>query len=272
MEATEEVFAKNCHIEIIPPKQDSEKLEDDLQLFAAKLGRVMESGFTASLTDNAMGLLAFQGHECIEELGLAVRPEQILIHLNTFHTKKNLDEILSSCLRLGIRSILAISGDGSARLSRLRPADLGADGTSAVTSVELIRYIREHYPVFSVGVAFNPYEPESQEFEKLERKLAAGASFAITQPVIEQNAVIDRLLREYPALPVTIEAWMSKKLYLLSDVVGYPIPEDAEYDPLAALENLRRIYPQCGFYLSLLGFKTQYPLIEEMAWKARTEV
>ena len=63
MEATEEVFAKNCHIEIIPPKQDSEKLEDDLQLFAAKLGRVMESGFTASLTDNAMGLLAFQGQE-----------------------------------------------------------------------------------------------------------------------------------------------------------------------------------------------------------------
>ena len=96
-----------------------EATEDDLQLFAAKLGRVMKSGFTASLTDNAMGLLAFQGHECIEELGLAVRPEQILIHLNTFHTKKNLDEILSSCLRLGIRSILAISGDGSARLSRL---------------------------------------------------------------------------------------------------------------------------------------------------------
>lgn len=272
MATTEEVFAKSCHIEIIPPKQDSEKLESDLKLFTSKLERVMDSGFTASITDNAMGLLAFQGHECIEELSLAIKPEQILIHLNTFHTKKNLDEILSSCLRLGIRSVLAISGDGSTRLPRLRPADLGFSGTAAVTSVELIRYIRDNYPAFRVGVAFNPYEPETHEFEKLDRKLAAGASFVITQPIIEQNAVIDRLLREYPALPVTIEAWMSKKLYLLSDVVGYPIPEDAEYDPLATLGQLRRVYPQCGFYLSLLGFKTQYALIEEMAGTARTEV
>ncbi len=272
MGAPEDMFAKNCHIEIIPPKQDSEKLESDLKLFASKLERVMESGFTASITDNAMGLLAFQGHECIEELGLSIRPDQILIHLNTFHTRKNLDEILSSCQRLGIRSVLAISGDGSTRLPKLRPADLGIGGTSVVTSVELIRYIRERYPEFRVGVAFNPYEPEIHEFEKLERKLSAGASFAITQPIIRQNAVVDRLLREYPALPVTIEAWMSKKLYLLSDVVGYPIPEDAEYDPLATLEQLRRVYPQCGFYLSILGFKTQYSLIEEMAGKARTEV
>ena len=94
----------------------------------------------------------------------------------------------------------------------------------------------------------------------------------ITQPIIGQNAVIDRLLREYAGLPVTIEAWMSKKLYLLSDVVGYSIPEDAEYDPLATLDRLQQIYPQCGFYLSLLGFKTQYQLIEERAEKAQTEV
>ena len=31
-------------------------------------------------------------------------------------------------------------------------------------------------------------------------------------------------------------------------------------------------YPQCGFYLSLLGFKTQYQFIEEMAGKAQAEV
>ena len=253
------------HIEIIPPKQDSQKLEADLKQFALKLDRVMNSGFTASITDNAMGLLAFQGHECIEELGLPVKPEQILIHLNTFHTKRNLDEILDSCRRLGIRSILAISGDGSTRLPKLHPADVEAGGALSVTSVELIRYLRLHYPDFTVGAAFNPYEPEAHEFEKLDRKLDAGASFVITQPIIERNRVVDRLLREYPTLPVTIEAWMSKKLYLLSDVVGYPIPEDAEYDPVSTLRSLQAEYPQCGFYLSLLGFKTQYPLIEEMA-------
>ena len=259
------------HIEIIPPKQDSEKLESDLKLFASKLGRVMDSGFTASITDNAMGLLAFQGHECIEELRLDIAPENILIHLNTFHTKQNLDEILSSCRRLGIKSILAISGDGSTRLPKLRPADIGINGTLSVTSVELISYIRKNYPEFTVGAAFNPYEPEAAEFEKLDKKLAAGASFVITQPIISKNAVVDRLLREYPSLPVTIEAWMSKKLYLLSDVVGYPIPEDAEYDPLSTLVELEGMYPECGFYLSLLGFKTQYGAIEEMAGKAKAE-
>ncbi|MBQ4350549.1 MAG: methylenetetrahydrofolate reductase [Clostridia bacterium] len=257
------------HVEIIPPKQDSQKLEEDLELFASKFERVMESGFTASLTDNAMGLLAFQGHECITELGLRARPDQVLIHLNTFHTKQNLDDILDSCEKLGITSILAISGDGSPRLPKLRPADVEAEGTASVTSVELTRYIRKHYPSFEVGVAFNPYEPVTHEFEKLKRKLDAGASFVITQPIIEQNAVVDRLLAEHPALPVIVEAWMSKKLFLLSDVVGYPIPEDAAFDPIGTLTELIGLYPGCGFYLSLLGFKTQYPTIEEMAAERR---
>ena len=256
---------KTFHVEIIPPKQDSEKLEEDLDLFASKLLRVMDSGFTASITDNAMGLLAFQGHECIEELGLQIKPDQILIHLNTFHTKKNLDEILTGCLKLGITSILAVSGDGSTRLPKLSPADVEAPDTMSVTSVELIRYIRKHYPEFHVGAAFNPYEPEKHEFEKLDRKLSAGASFVITQPIIDRNDVVDRLLTEYPNLPVIIEAWMSKKLYLLSDVVGYHIPEDAEYDPITTLDKLQNDYSGRGFYLSLLGFKTQYQFIEEMA-------
>ncbi|MBP5274194.1 MAG: methylenetetrahydrofolate reductase [Abditibacteriota bacterium] len=257
------------HVEIIPPKQDSVKLEDDLTLFAAKFERVMASGFTASITDNAMGLLAFQGHECIEELGLKARPGQVLIHLNTFHTKETLEEILTACQRLGIFSVLAISGDGSPRLPKLKPAEMEAEETEAVTSVELIRYIRRHYPLFTVGAAFNPYEPEKHEFEKLDRKLEAGAAFVITQPIIEKNSVVDRLLQDYPELPVTVEAWMSKKLYLLSDVVGYPIPEDAVFDPIDTLRRLRDIYPLCGTYLSLLGFKTQYELIEAMSPERR---
>ncbi len=271
MTISQNAQARSYHVEIIPPKQDTEKLEADLKLFASKLSRVMGSGFTASITDNAMGLLAFQGHECIEELELPIKPEQILIHLNTFHTKQNLAEILDACRRLGIRSILAISGDGSTRLPKLRPADVEADEAITVTSVELIRYLRRRYPEFTVGAAFNPYEPEAHEFEKLDRKLDAGASFVITQPIIERNRVVDRLLREYASLPVTIEAWMSKKLYLLSDVVGYPIPEDAEYDPVSTLRRLQEEYPRCGFYLSLLGFKTQYPVIEEMAGLTRAE-
>ena len=98
----------------------------------------------------------------------------------------------------------------------------------------------------------------------MKRKIEAGACFIVTQPIIEQNAQVDRLLAEYPDIPVTVEAWMSKKLNLLSDAIGYEIKEDVQYDPIATLKMLHQIYPQCGVYLSLVGFKTQYDLIKDL--------
>ena len=248
------------HVEILPPKQDSEKLEADLQAFADKFNRVMDSGYCACITDNAMGLLSFQGHETIEHLGLRVLPEQVMLHLNTFHSKADLDSLLTQSAAMGVKYLLIVSGDGSARLPKLSPGDLNADA-AAITSVELLAYIRDNYPNFVMGVAFNPYEPAEEEFAKLDRKLAAGASFIVTQPIIEPNAVVKELLEKY-AVPVIVEAWMTKKLHLLSDVVGYKIPDDTDFDPLATLENLHRWFPGCGVYLSLLGFKTQYHLVE----------
>lgn len=263
----EHIRNKIYHVEILPPKQNTEDLEGDLEKFAVKYNRVMESGYSACITDNAMGLLAFQGTEMIEELGLEVNPEQVVIHLNTFHTKEDLHNILDTCKRLGIKYILVISGDGSERLPKLQPGDINAEGVEAVTSVELLRYIREQYPdTFVLGVAFNPYEPPEHEFAKMERKIAAGATYIITQPIIERNQIVDQLLAKYPDMPVIVEAWMSKKLYLLSDAVGYKIPEDTAFDPLATLSEIHEMYPECGVYLSLLGFKTQYHLIKDI-WR-----
>jgi len=261
----EHIKNKIYHVEILPPKQDSEKLEADLELFASKYNKVMESGYCACITDNAMGHLSFQGTEVIEELGLEVRPEQVMIHLNTFHTKEDLDNILDTCKSLGIKYLLIVSGDGSERLPKLQPSDIGVEGVvESVTSVELLKYIKEQYPdTFVLGVAFNPYEPPEHEFEKMERKLKAGATFIITQPIIEKNKVVDELLEKYPDIPVIVEAWMSKKLHLLSDAVGYEIPQNTEYDPLETLRMLHKLYPKCGVYLALLGFKTQYHLIKD---------
>src|SRR5659263_45873 len=141
------IINKMYHVEILPPKQDSEKLEADLALFAEKYNRVMESGYCACITDNAMGHLAFQGTEIIEELGLIVHPEQVMIHLNTFHTKQDLHNILDTCKSKGIKYLLVISGDGSDRLPKLQPSDVRANGVvEAVTCVELLKYIEEEYP------------------------------------------------------------------------------------------------------------------------------
>jgi len=263
----EHIENKIYHVEILPPKQGTEDLHGDLEKFVQKYNRVMESGYCACITDNAMGLLAFQGPECIQEMGLKVNPSQVMIHLNTFHTKENLHEILDTCKDLGIRYLLIITGDGSDRLPKLQPEDVGHTEVQSVTSVELLDYIEKEYPgIFVMGVAFNPYEPEEHEFAKMERKMKAGAKFIVTQPIIEKNAIVDELISKYPDIPVILEAWMSKKLYLLSDAVGYEIPEDTQFDPIQTLKQIHKDYPGCGVYLSLLGFKTQYHLIGDI-WK-----
>jgi methylenetetrahydrofolate reductase (NADPH) len=257
---------KTYHVEILPPKHHSDKLEADLELFAEKYNRVMESGYCACITDNAMGLLTFQGTEVLEELGLDIHPEQVMIHLNTFHTRKDINNILNTCKSMGIKYLLVVSGDGSERLPRLQPCDMGVDGVvKSVTSVELLKYIKDEYPdTFISGAAFNPYEPPGFEFDKLQRKLDAGAKFLITQPIIDKNDIVDELLERYPETPVIVEAWMSKKLHLLSDAVGYEIPEITQFNPVETLKMLHKSYPECCVYLSQLGFKTQYHLLNDI--------
>ena len=253
----------HCHIEMIPPKHASADLAKDLALFGEKFNRYTSDGHVVSITDNAMARLAFQGSEVIEALQLAPGPDQVLIHLNTFHKKDELDRILQFARDHGIRNFLAVTGDGSNKMHKLLPEELEAPGVPVTTSVELIRYIRKYYPEFIIGAAFNPYEPPETEFDKLERKLAAGATYVITQPIIGRDPQVDRLVKEYPDLPVVVEIWMSKKLFLLSDVFGREIPEDAPYDPVATMREVREAYPNCGNYMALLGYKTQYPQIAQ---------
>ncbi len=255
------IDSKTFHIEILTPKQNSDKLDADLERFADKYTKVIEAGYIACITDNPMGMLSFQATEVISELELPVEPEQLVIHLNTFHTKEGLHEILDTAQEMGARYLLTISGDGSERLPKLQPEDVG-EGTNAVTSVELMRYINKCYPgVFSMGVAFNPYEPQDHELEKMERKVEAGAEYIITQPVIGKDERVYAVERF--GIPVIIDAWMSKKIHLLSECVGYEIPEDTPYDPIENLKELQTNYPNHGLYLALLGFKSQYPHLSE---------
>ena len=253
---------KACHIEMIPPKHASKKLAEDLELFSEKFERYMADGFIASITDNAMANLAFQTTEVVDAMGLNPRPDQVLIHLNTFHQKEELDRILKMAKEQGIRNFLCVTGDGSDKMHKLLPEELEAEGVPVTTSVELIRYIRKYYPEFILGAAFNPYEPPEHEFAKLKRKIEAGATYVITQPILGRNEQMDRLIREYPDLPVIVEIWMSKKLYLLSDILGYTIPEDEPYDPFETRREVMEAYPQFGNYLALLGYKTQYPQLK----------
>jgi len=249
-------------IELLAPKQDAVNLEQDLETFARKYRTILAEGHIVSLTDNPMGHLSFQATELIAELGLPVVPDQVLVHLNTCHTREGLDEVLTRARELGIRCLLVVTGDGSPRLPKLTPESLGV-ATNSVTSVELLGHIQRAYPDgFHCGVAFNPYEPPEHELEKLERKLGAGAQFVITQPLLRPEERV-LALRRY-GVPVILGAWMSRKLHLLSECVGYPIPEDTPYDPLATLRALRESCGECGLYLSVVNLEKQLPQIREL--------
>ncbi len=255
---------KIFHVELQTPKRSSEDVEKDLAVFEDKYKKVVEAGWIVCITDNPMGLLSYGAMETIDLLGLPVHPEQLMVHLNTFHPRKELDEILRAFADAGGRHLLVVSGDGSQRLHRLEPAEVGME-CATVTSVELLRYIDREFPGrFHCGVAFNPYEPQDAEIEKMERKVAAGARFIITQPIIGRDERLEGL--KPFGLPVVLDAWMSKKLHLLSECVGHEIPEGTPYDPMENLRELRRNYPDYGLYLAILGFKTQYPLLPEI-WK-----
>ena len=247
-------------IELPMVKHGTENLAARLGAFAEKYCRVIASGHAVSLTDNAMGQLAFQGHELLRELKLEVPEHRVMVHINTFHTPAHLHEILESCGGLGVRDLLIISGDGSVRLPKLRPADLGIGG-EAVTSVELIAYIRKNFSgFFRLGAAFNQYEPPDHEHAKLIRKLEAGADFVITQPVIAPTAEIDELHRTLP-VPLFLEAWMSPRIELLGECIGCQIASGSAFDPIEVLHRLETRYAGRSFYLALLNFAKQFELV-----------
>ncbi|MFZ0612207.1 MAG: methylenetetrahydrofolate reductase [Desulfobacterales bacterium] len=204
-----------------------------------------------------MGQPRFSLPEMIEQLGLPVEPEKTVMNLNTFHTKTELDRLLTKAADLGVRYLLVVRGDGGPQLSTLEAKSIG--GTKKVaTSIDLLRYINTEYQgKFTTGCAYNQYSPMPFELNRLADKKAAGASFVITQPVIEKDANIDALAE--CDLPVVIEAWMSKNVELLFRSVRKTGDRKvADYDPVSNLHTLRAAYPDSCIYLSMLGFKQRW--------------
>lgn len=249
-------------IEVLAPKQSTTDLDAALERFAKRYETTLAAGCAVSIPDNPMGVLRFQAVELITELGLSVPAGRVLAHLNTCHTMENLDQTIEATAAAGIGDLLLVTGDGSERLSKLDPAILGFDSKSA-TSVELLRYVHREYPgTFRTGVAFNPYEPQDHELVKLRRKLDAGASFIITQPVIG----MDKRLATLPqfGVPLFVGAWMSKRLDLLANCIGGALEEHSGYDPEANLAALHSLYPAFGLYVSMLKPESQLAALEEL--------
>ena len=250
------LFGTPYLIELLTPKQANADFEAQLEVFAERYQRILDTGAVVSIPDNPMGNVHFTALEVMDFLDLPMDPKRTLLHLNSFHLKSDMDAFLRTAADNGLRNLLVISGDGGPHLPRLEPSDVQFD-VKTVTSIVLLRYIEREFPgAFTCGVAFNQYEPPEHELERLIQKIDAGARFAITQPVLGEDPIVSSL-KDF-GVPVFAGAWMSKRIDLLMQCVDREPEPDMAYNPDENLALLNRTYPEFGLYLALLGFKRDW--------------
>ena len=245
-------------IELLTPKRSTDsRIEGFLDRFAERYQRVIDVGCGITIPDNPMGQPRFGALESIDRRGLSIDPEKLVMNLNTFHAKSELDGLLKKAAEAGLKYILVVRGDGGPLLSKLDPKSIGGK-LSVTTSIDLIRYINEEYPnQFITGAAFNPYKKMPFELNRLKQKIEAGAKYVITQPILERDENVDSL--RSLNIDFVVEAWMSNNIDLLYSSVGKENDGKAKaYNPIENLKALHECYPECCVYLSMLSFKEEW--------------
>jgi methylenetetrahydrofolate reductase (NADPH) len=245
-------------IELLSPKRSAgDQIETHLDRFAEQYRRIIDVGCGVSIPDNPMGQPRLGALESFDLKDLSVDSDKVVMNLNTFHTKSELDGLLQKAAKANLKYILVVRGDGGPLLSRLDSKTIGGN-KSVTTSIDLIRYINRQYPdQFITGAAFNPYKPMPFELNRMKQKIDAGAKYAVTQPVIGKDKNVD-MLKDLN-IAIVVEAWMSKNIDLLYRSVGKNKDEKAEkYDPVENLKALHTFYPECSVYLSMLSFKQDW--------------
>ncbi|MGD9363325.1 MAG: methylenetetrahydrofolate reductase [Desulfobacterales bacterium] len=252
------MFNYSYMVELLSPKRSAgDQMESFLDRFAERYRRILDAGCGLSIPDNPMGQPRLGALESIQLRGLSVDPAKVVMNLNTFHTKNELDGLLQNAAQANLKYILVIRGDGGPLLSKLDPKSVGGK-LSVATSIDLIRYINKEFSdQFITGTAFNPYNRMPFELNRMKQKIDAGAKYVVTQPIIGQDENVDKL-KDFN-IPIVVEAWMSKNIDLLYRSVGKDKDERAEkYDPTENLKALHASYPDCCVYLSMLSFKQDW--------------
>ena len=245
-------------VELLTPKKSiDDQIGDLLDRFAQRYRRIIDAGFGISIPDNPMGQPRMGALESIGLKRLPIDPEKVVMNLNTFHTKSELDGLLQKAAKANLRYILVVRGDGGPLLPKLDSQSIGGK-RSVATSIDMIRYINNEYPKqFMTGAAFNPYKPMPIELKRLNQKIEAGAKYVVTQPVIGEDENVSNL-KEFN-ISVVVEAWMSSNIDLLYKSVGKEKDEKTEtFDPAENLKTLHALYPECCVYLSMLSFKQDW--------------
>jgi methionine synthase I (cobalamin-dependent)/5,10-methylenetetrahydrofolate reductase len=222
-------------VEIDPPKGIS------TDRILEQVGRVMDGGKVDAIDINS-GTLARVGMDALMLAGaLEAHGYETIPHLTSRDSNIiGLQAMLLGAWAIGgVRNVLAITGD---------PPSLGdhpeTSGVYEVDSIGVVKIISRlnqgtdwagkslgGATNFTIGVALNPVaEDLDSEIRRFEQKLAAGAHFAMTQPVFDPEhwqAFLKRLGGKCP-VPVLVGVWpltsYKQALRLNNEVPGIVIP------------------------------------------------
>jgi methionine synthase / methylenetetrahydrofolate reductase(NADPH) len=244
-------------VEIDPPKGIS------TDRIIEQVGRVMDGGKVDAIDINS-GTLARVGMDALMLAGaLEAHGYETIPHLTSRDSNIiGLQAMLLGAWAVGgVRNVLAITGD---------PPSLGDHPeTSGVYEVDSIGVVKIMSRLnqgtdwagkslggatnFTIGVAVNPVaEDLDAEIRRFEQKLAAGAHFAMTQPVFDPlhwQAFLKRLGGKCP-VPVLVGVWpltsYKQALRLNNEVPGISIPNQT----LKELESAGNTARDRGFALA----------------------
>ena len=231
-------------VELDPPKGGTTEAMIEVARALKASGRV---GFV-DVNDNPMARarmnalmasVAIQRHAGIETIP-HVTPRDT--------TVMGLEGVLLGAHADGVRNVLAVTGDPPQVGDY--PGSRGVYEVDAIGLTQLISRLNEGVDyvgkaidqptTFFTGVAVNPTADDLPlELDRFERKLAAGASFAMTQALFDASQ-LDPLLRHYGGevpVPVLVGVWPLRShalaLRLHNEVPGITVPDAV----LAALER-----------------------------------
>jgi homocysteine S-methyltransferase len=226
-------------IQLDPPLGGSNR---GLVEVARSLAEVDEVGFV-DINDNPAARARMNGLMTAVAIEREARIESIPHLTSRDMTVAGLESVLLGAHAEGVRNVLAVTGDPPE--AGEYPGAAGVYQVDSIGLTELISRLNLGEDVngrsidaptsFFVGVAVNPSADDlDAELERFERKVAAGARFAMTQ-VLFDLAYLDRFLDRLggrPPVPLLVGLWplwsyrLARRVH--DDVPGIVVPEPVQ--------------------------------------------
>ena len=96
-------------VELLSPKRSTgDQIEAFLDRFAERYRRIIDAGCGVSIPDNPMGQPRLGALESFELRDLSVDSEKVVMNLNTFHTRSELDGLLQKAAEANLKYIAIV--------------------------------------------------------------------------------------------------------------------------------------------------------------------